>query len=211
MSEYLNLTELKKKGWTKGEIDKFLGAPDATKTNPMYRSAAPVKLYCRKRVAKIESSKKFKDQRLKNKSKREKLKEATKKRMDDKRLDLIVWIELLDINVPRMSEESLYKKACFHYNNMWSDRGEYDKFASPKSDKQFLNRISVNYLRHCCTKYEETLESMFGKIGNKEGYKLLKVRTLEAIGVMYPYLRDECVRQEEEMRKAEEYRSSYYR
>jgi hypothetical protein len=37
---------------------------------------------------------------------------------------------------------------------------DYYPVASPHSDEAFLNRIRVNYLRHCCTLYDDELEEL---------------------------------------------------
>lgn len=47
---YYRNSELKQRGWTDGLIKKFLPKPDETKTNPIVKSAAPMKLYKIKRV-----------------------------------------------------------------------------------------------------------------------------------------------------------------
>ena len=47
---YYRNSELKQRGWTDGLIKKFLPKPDETKTNPVIKSAAPMKLYKIKRV-----------------------------------------------------------------------------------------------------------------------------------------------------------------
>lgn len=57
--KYYRSSELKQRGWTEGLIRKFLPKPDETKTNPIIRSAAPMKLYKIKRVERIEKSEKF--------------------------------------------------------------------------------------------------------------------------------------------------------
>lgn len=48
--EYLSTLKLKERGWTDGMIRRFLGEPDATRPNPHYKCAAPMKLYELKRV-----------------------------------------------------------------------------------------------------------------------------------------------------------------
>ena len=53
---YFRSSELKQRGWTDGLIKKFLPKPDETKTNPIVKSAAPMKLYKIKRVERIEKS-----------------------------------------------------------------------------------------------------------------------------------------------------------
>ena len=47
--KYYRSSELKQRGWTDGLIKKFLPKPDETKTNPVIKSAAPMKLYKIKR------------------------------------------------------------------------------------------------------------------------------------------------------------------
>ena len=56
---YFRSSELKQRGWTDGLIKKFLPKPDETKTNPIVKSVAPMKLYKIKRVERIEKSEKF--------------------------------------------------------------------------------------------------------------------------------------------------------
>ena len=46
----LSSTQLKERGCTPAVVKKFLSAPDATKPNPYYRSAAPMQLYSLVRV-----------------------------------------------------------------------------------------------------------------------------------------------------------------
>ena len=48
------LAHLKQRGWTPALVKQFLGAPDATKPNPYYRSAAPMQLYALARVEACE-------------------------------------------------------------------------------------------------------------------------------------------------------------
>ena len=57
--KYYRSSELKQRGWTDGLIKKFLPNPDETKTNPVIKSAAPMKLYKIKRVERIEKSERF--------------------------------------------------------------------------------------------------------------------------------------------------------
>lgn len=59
--EYLTTPRLKERGWTDAMIKKFLGEPDATRDNPHYKCAAPMKLYDTKRVERVERRKSFKE------------------------------------------------------------------------------------------------------------------------------------------------------
>ena len=54
IEEHLTKSRLKDRGWTESLINKFLGEPDLTKDNPMYRCAAPMCLYSLKRIEQVE-------------------------------------------------------------------------------------------------------------------------------------------------------------
>jgi hypothetical protein len=68
-------------------------------------------------------------------------------------------------------------------------------YATPESDKAFLERIEVNYIRHNLTKYDTALETMAGRIGVHEAVVKIKFMLLDAIAEKYPYLADECQNQ----------------
>ncbi len=63
----------------------------------------------------------------------------------------------------------------------------------------FLARISVNYLRHMLTSYEDELTRIYGKTGVREAYLELNEKIYEAIGDTYEEvwweLVEECDRQ----------------
>ena len=68
-------------------------------------------------------------------------------------------------------------------------------YATPKSDKIFLERIEVNYIRHNLTKYDTALETMAGRIGIHEAVTKIKFMILDAISEKYPYLSRACTLQ----------------
>ena len=53
---YLTMAGLRERGWTEAMIRDYLGEPDATRPNPRYRSAAPMKLYLTERAEAAEAS-----------------------------------------------------------------------------------------------------------------------------------------------------------
>lgn len=57
--ENFSVPELKARGWTRTLIERFLPEADATRPNPMFRSAAPMRLYCQQRVVAIEATEEF--------------------------------------------------------------------------------------------------------------------------------------------------------
>jgi hypothetical protein len=53
---YLTMASLRERGWTDAMIREYLGEPDATRPNPRYWSAAPMKLYLAERAEAAEAS-----------------------------------------------------------------------------------------------------------------------------------------------------------
>lgn len=47
-------TELLERGWTSGQINKYLGEPDVVKPNPRFRNSAPMLLYDLDRIEAVE-------------------------------------------------------------------------------------------------------------------------------------------------------------
>jgi hypothetical protein len=55
----LPVSELLRRGWTQGLIEKLLGKPDQLMTNSHHRSGPKMRLYARTRVLKAEASPDF--------------------------------------------------------------------------------------------------------------------------------------------------------
>ena len=53
---YLTMADLRERGWTDAMIGEYLGEPDATRPNPRYWNAAPMKLYLPERVEAAEAN-----------------------------------------------------------------------------------------------------------------------------------------------------------
>lgn len=178
-----------KRGWTELLCNYFLKQPDLLTENKYYKSAAPVKLYLLTRIDAIEATDEFKAM-LRSAQTR---KAIAGKAVQTKRNKIIAHVHRLRITVPEFTHEELIAKACASYNNHkgWIayQRG-YDDFepATPDSDSEFLNRICLNYLRHQCTRYEQELERIYGKVANQEAYQLLKEKVNAAILAHYPVL-----------------------
>ena len=98
------------------------------------------------------------------------------------------YINNLEIVIPVMSLEELTLQAIEHYNDLWEIRGNYEKHATIDSDRQFLNRITMNMLRHQQEHYELELEILFGKVGKDEAYIALKTKINKEILKIYPTL-----------------------
>lgn len=205
--KHITLSTLKDRGWTASLIRDFLGKHDTEKPNPMFRSSPPMKLFALKRVQKQESTPEFKEAFEKAKKRSKTSRKARIKVVSKKRQELQDKINKMKIRVPGMSYEKLERKAIKHYND-WEEmksrtRGNYGEisWADSDSDKFFLQRISVNYLRHELTSYEDKLNALARKIGRRDGYVSIKKKVLEAIASQYPELSGECDRQIKDVEK----------
>lgn len=189
--EFITKTILKERGWNDFLINKYLKKPDKEVINPHYKCAPPMKLYLLKKVKLKEKNKGFIDYIEKNKIKRENLKNGRLKAKETKTKKLLDYVNGIVIDIPTMQKQNLYNKAIRHYNNLWNNRGQYDKIIYQNAeslDDDFLNRITINMLRHECTNYEEELYNIFGRVGINERYNLLKDKVNNKILEVYPFL-----------------------
>jgi hypothetical protein len=152
----------------------------------MYRSAAPVCHYDDARVFAAEESFEF----IQAKAQGQRRREGAAKAVETKRQQVQSYLDTLEIVVPEISADILCCRACNHYNG----RSDY-WYAEPDDDPLFLARITVNYLRHQLTCYEDALDAITGKVGAISAYLTIKNMVLTAIGVVYPSLENECNRQ----------------
>lgn len=185
------------RGWTKSAIEKFLATHDKEVPNPHYPKSYPMKLYLLERVVKAETSQEYQDFCGRNRTRRE----ASVKAIKTKQNNLLKQVARWEIYIQPQHLEDVMHDAIKSYNSVRVDRSE-DGFpyepASMNSDKEFLKRIVVNFLRHCCSPYERRLDEITGKVGTKEAYILLNHRIYKRISELYPELKDECDRQFEE-------------
>jgi hypothetical protein len=185
------------RGWTDKLLKLFLPAPDLTKLNPNYKSGPPMLLFNIDSIEKIEETEEFKTEQVDT----AKRKDAAKKAVETKLRKLRDWLNTVQIDVPVFNEPKLIKLACDHYNDMQERRetvgqSTCGKQATANSDSLFLERICVNYLRHCLTKYEEHLDEMTGKVGFSEGYEEIRCKIFAKVSENYHWLVDECKRQQ---------------
>ena len=186
-SQYLTKTELAKR-WSQNLIDFYFPEPTLEKPNPRHKRGAPMQLYDINMVKRIEATNTFKND-FKDVAKH---KIAGLERAKKKREELMMYANGVRINIPNDKKDKLIQKACDHYNcrNSWK---EWENFnytkASPSSDESFLKRITINYLRHQCTTYDEELRKFFKKVGGSKAHDILQKRINEAIKQKYEWLR----------------------
>ena len=185
-------TAMKKRGWTEQLIASLLGEPDDIKPNPHYRSGPAMKLYSSERVEEAEKSPEFIAAQEGRKARRE----AVAKSRRHQAQKIQDYLDSLEITVPAMGKNKLMRLAQEHYD----DRRQGDDYYDGGGDQEaFIARICVNYLRHELTSYEAHLAKVAGKVGASEAYLKIKEKVLDAIGEVYPWLLDECFRQQQRM------------
>lgn len=186
------------RGWTDKLLKTFLPDPDLTKPNPNYKSGPPMLLFSLEKIEAIERTEEFQLEQA-SVAKR---KQSAKKAVETKLEQMWKWLDTVQIHIPTYDKAKLIKRACDHYNNMQEER-EFEGLstcgmeATTDSDPKFIERICVNYLRHCLTKYEEHLDKMSGKVGFAEGYEEIRRKIFAKISESYQWLTDECNRQQE--------------
>lgn len=180
-------------------IGKLLGDPDTTAANPHWLSGPPLRLYLEARVVAAENTDEWRTWREKSERRRQ----AGRKVADGKRAEPLAKIGAVTITVRESgSPHEVLAAAIRHFNRRAETRYDFDsEEASDTSDALFLERITVNYLRHQRTSYDDTLDGLIGLVGRRQAYLLLENRVLDAISVKFPHLAVECRRQKEQARR----------
>lgn len=203
---FLTTGKLRERGWTAALIARFMPEPDDLMDNPVHRSAPPIRLYGEYRVRNIECTPEWKAAAEAAGKRRA----AGKCAAATKREKLLAAIESLKIEVPYVDRETLTLRACSSYNShkmMIAERRDWNYEytpATPDSSPEFLERITVNYLRHNLTHYERELARVHGKVGVREAKTAIRRRVYAAISTAYPELQAECEQQMRDREQMEE-------
>ena len=202
----------KQRGWTDKMIKQFLPAePDHEAQNPHYRHGIPMRLYLRSRILGIERRKAFKAFVAQNQGRVA----GARKAVETKEERTLATVRGWTISLKVMLPDELSKRALQSYNSHQQDRAmrrqdqgrDYDEPNEAKlegCEPAFLQRITVNFLRHNLTSYEEKLERLYGKIGTKKAYIALNKKIYDKIAEIYPHLADECRQQLDRKTKEQE-------
>ena len=181
--------DLKKdRGWTDTQIKTFLPEPDQTARNPFSRKAAPMKLYALERVEAIEATPEYRKAREASRTRQI----AARTRALAKKKEAVAAAEALELSIVPEPWQEMQDKAIAHFN---SRLRRSQSPASRNTSKARLDRLTVNYLRHKQTSYEEELKEFKGVVGVGEAYLVVRNRILDLIADTYPLLRTECERQ----------------
>jgi hypothetical protein len=180
--------DLLKRGWTRAGVKKFLGEPYRRERCHAYNKGDYiVHWYLAADVRAAERRKAFKVFQARKTARSE----AAKKAVRTKHERTMAYVEALEIQVPEVDLTVLQEKACASYNSRANERGT-EGGASLSSDSKFLDRITVNYIRHELTSYEENLYEQFGKVGIEDAIEAIRARVYDAINEKYPELASEC-------------------
>lgn len=190
MVDMLTMRELRARGWTPAMVRDLLGDPDELRPNPVYRSAAPMGLCAVARAIAAEADTAF-AQRVASSRKRS---AASARVAARKRQELLAEVAKVPVPVPLLARKRLIREACVSYNALHDGQTDHIP-ATQGSDPEFLERITVNYLRHELSSYEDQLAALFGKVGRAEASAVIRERTYDAISARYPELAAECARQ----------------
>lgn len=191
---YLNKKQLKERGWSQQMINRFLGKPDDVQTLGRY---CEEHLFFIPRIERIETTDEFKSAHEKYLTRRNAGKLADKRQAEER----IKSAKTMPIRIVRVPVAQLLEDAIDHFNRRQRrrdlDDDNYFQFtpAYQNSDREFLERIQVNYIRHELTSYDSKLLAQRGRIGGDDAVPIIRRRVFFEISYAYPHLENECFRQ----------------
>jgi hypothetical protein len=223
--KYITKSTVIKRGWSDKLVAEFLGEPDREVPNPHYASGPPMKLYDEARVIRIEETEAFQTASASLKRHQAARTAGAAKAVATKQQKTLALVEKTVITVTVIERSELVRRAREHQRSRQAGReyrralrgdvggssGEHDDWYDDyvptaeeraAQEEEFEQRITVNYIRHQLTQYDEHCRRLVKLVGKEAGYRLLRSRVFVAIREAYPWLATECDRQEEE-RKAD--------
>lgn len=101
-------------------------------------------------------------------------------------------IDYLNINIDTSEPlNTISKRALLFFNKRYG----IGYIGSLRTNKDFIARITVNYLRHEYTPYDTAIANLIGQTGSLHAKEQLRERVYWAIADKYAPLRKECLRQ----------------
>ena len=171
---YGTAAQLKRRGWTDKLITDLLGAPDRTAPNPVYRSAAKMRLYQRERVEVAEQHPTFVQHLNKSANRRH----SAAKSSQHRRNDTIRWAAETPIHwvCPTQSFDEL--RAASRINSE-----HYD------ADQQCIDFV-INH----CSDLQAAVAQAYGMTGKSQANAVLITRICNEISKHWPQLHNACQR-----------------
>jgi hypothetical protein len=182
MPQMISIAGLKVRGGTQALIT-LLGEPDVVRRNPHYAKSAPMRLY--------EASFEVPSEFLAAKAKAARRQCGAETAVETKRAALMQRVLEMHVSVETRPEYWVRRAAIEAYNERhWDGDG-----AAEDVPAEFLERITVNFIRHNLTAYDRALEEVAGRVGIASAVQAIRAKIYSAIGESYPALADECSRQ----------------
>ena len=175
---------LDRDGWSKSILDELLGEPDLRKKQ--FGRSNPVFLYQLDRVTCAEATDLF----LAKQDALARRKQAAQKAVKTKTKNLLQEVSRMTVAVKKVKNVEALAIVAYNDRN-WEARD----LASIDSDKDFLDRICVNYIRHELTEYDASLEVVAGKTGSSKAVSAIRDKIYASIAERYPKYADECDKQ----------------
>ncbi len=194
---HLTMAGLRRRGWTDAMIREYLGEPDATRPNPRYWSAAPMKLYLAQRAEAAEASPEWAERKtLAARRQAAGAASADRKRAETEALARQLVADLVASLVfpadPQQAAIEAYNKwhsaGCMCPG--WRELGFCDKHADASDPPEFLRRITVSYARHRLTGYDRAYNRLAGRIGRQDAHEILRAEVNAAIEANSTPVRD---------------------
>lgn len=182
-------------GWTKGAVERFLGEPDVFAENPNYRSGPPMRLYDLSRVIEAEMSEDFKAFVTSNAGRVAGAAKSVRTRTQQ----LLAEVAAMPMTLKEKRSLEEVTRAAYGswkankdvvaWERGWEDPS-HERFEELSDD--FKNRVTVNYLRHERTEYDNRLEDLSARAGKEQAYSAIRNRIFGMIAERYPDLANEC-------------------
>jgi hypothetical protein len=147
----LSVPELRERGWTESLIKRFLKDPDKLVKNPHYSSAAPMRLYLKRRVEKAEGKQTFAEAKAIAAKRSQAGKVASKSADITKREKLLERVRTLQVTVDAMPLKRLLDESRMDWENNPPPSREFELRGGRNADLDTRYRRAVNYARHQLT------------------------------------------------------------
>lgn len=184
--QYITQFRLRKRGWYVRLVTQFLSEPDKIIPNPKFGPDCKMRLFKLARVEEIEKSEEF----LYEKEKTRHQSEGQKKSPLRKFRRIMGYSIQKKEKILRMSKEKLIEAACENHNS-WQEKDREDFLKMSKdSGEVLLNKICVNYVKHCLIEFDNHVYA-----GIKGNVIAIRNNILEVISLVYPWLKEECEKQ----------------
>lgn len=186
---HLAISDLRRRGWTRALVARFLPEPDLCGANPHNPFGNQMRLYLVSRIEGAEATAEYVAAQAIAEGRRQ----ISRRAVEIRRIKSLDYARTVEITLPQRSLAQVLLAAMSHYNQCAPEYRDGECLATTKSDLGFLARITVNYLRHCVGYLEEDMTDLFAMPGRVQAFLVLHRRVLAAITFAYPVFEDECL------------------